>query len=46
MSAVEGVSGSYDLVKTLARNFERAKEILSDGSAKQKLLEWIEVSSK
>lgn len=46
MSAVEGVAGTYDLVKTLSKNYLKAKEILKDGSAKQKLLEWIEVSGK
>lgn len=46
MVAVEGVNTKVDLTESLARNFEIAKSAIENGSARDKLAQWIEASQK
>jgi anthranilate phosphoribosyltransferase len=46
MAAVEGVENEIDILESLTRNYQKAKEIIANGQATQKLADWIAASQK
>ncbi len=46
MAAVEGIEKEIEIVESLTRNFNHAKDLIFNGSARQKLVDWIEASQK